>query len=148
MKRIADKLQDQLQNMINILDQFNTLYSATSRYGNKDVESLDAEAERLQLEFSRLMRLYVESKSGEVTRRYLDRVDRADTPGQLDRIKRKMQIHAKLSPTEQNAMSQYHIVDPVATRDRIREHRQFSRDLREEIAPILEHNRRITGQEF
>jgi hypothetical protein len=63
-------------------------------------------------------------------------------------IKRKMQIHAKLSPTEQNAMSQYHIVDPVATRDRIREHRQFSRDLREEIAPILEHNRRITGQEF
>jgi hypothetical protein len=63
-------------------------------------------------------------------------------------IKRKMQIHAKLSPTEQNAMSQYHIVDPVATRDRIREHRQFSRDLRGEIAPILEHNRRITGQEF
>ena len=92
MKRYADKLQDQLQNMINILDQFNTLYSATSRYGNKNVESLDAEAERLQLEFSRLMRLYVESKSGEVTRRYLDRVDRADTPGQLDRIKRKMQI--------------------------------------------------------
>jgi hypothetical protein len=102
MKRYADKLQDQLQNMINILDQFNTLYSATSRYGNKDVESLDAEAERLQIEFSRLMKLYIESKSGEVTRRYLDRVDRAYSPGQLDRIKRKMQTEK--FPVDQEAV--------------------------------------------
>jgi hypothetical protein len=102
MKRFADKLQDQLQNMINILDQFNTLYSATSRYGNKDVEALDAEAERLQQEFSRLMRLYIESKSGEVTRRYLDRVDRAYSPGQLDRVKRKMQTEK--FPVDQEAV--------------------------------------------
>jgi hypothetical protein len=63
-------------------------------------------------------------------------------------VKRRIQIQPKISPQEQGAMSHYHIVDPVATRDRIREHRQFSRDLRGEIAPILEHNRRITEQEF
>ena len=102
MKRYADKFQDQLQNMINILDQFNSLYSETSRYGNKDVSALDAQAEMLQSEFSRLMRLYIESKSGEVTRRYLDRVDRADTPGQLDRIKRKMQTEK--FPVDQEAV--------------------------------------------
>jgi hypothetical protein len=63
-------------------------------------------------------------------------------------IKRKTQIHAKISPDEQASMSGYHITDPDAARGRIRDQRQFARDLRAEIAPILEHNRRITGQEF
>jgi hypothetical protein len=63
-------------------------------------------------------------------------------------IKRKMQIHAKISPLEQGAMGHYHLTNSDAIRDRIKEHRNFARDLNLEIAPILEHNRRITGQEF
>lgn len=63
-------------------------------------------------------------------------------------VNRKTQIYSKISPKEQSEMKNYHITDLEEVRKRIREHKQFSRSLKEEIAPILEHNRRITGQEF
>jgi hypothetical protein len=63
-------------------------------------------------------------------------------------IKRKAQIHAKISPQEQGSLGNYHLTDPVAIQNRLRDHKEFARDLRGELAPILEHNRRITGQDF
>jgi hypothetical protein len=63
-------------------------------------------------------------------------------------VKRRTQIYDKIGPGEQGGMGDYHISNPEVVRDRIRDHRQYTRDLNPEIAHILEHNRRITGQEF
>jgi len=63
-------------------------------------------------------------------------------------IKRKSQIYNKISPHEQGLMANYHVINEQTILNRIKEHRVDTRDLRAEIATILEHNRRITGQEF
>jgi hypothetical protein len=63
-------------------------------------------------------------------------------------VKRKAQIHGKISPHEQKEMANYHLTDETAILSRMRDHRVDTRDLRAEIAHLLEHNRRITGQEF
>lgn len=62
---------------------------------------------------------------------------------------RKTQIHSKISELESSAMGNHHHPNPGETMRRVREgHRPLSRDLAPEIATVLEHNRRITGQDF
>ena len=63
-------------------------------------------------------------------------------------VKRKAQIYGKISPEEKGPMENYHVTNEQTILNRIREHRADTRDLRAEIATILEHNRRITGQEW
>ena len=65
-----------------------------------------------------------------------------------DGVTRKTQIHSKLG-ADQGPMGNHHIPNHDEVLRRLREgHQPISRDLRPEIAAILEHNRRITGQEF
>jgi len=64
-------------------------------------------------------------------------------------IKRKTQIYGKISETERGGMSGHHTVDENEAISRIRlHHRPLSRDLRAEIAPIIEHHQRITKQDW
>jgi Glycosyl transferase family 2 len=58
-------------------------------------------------------------------------------------LKRKTQIAGKI---QEAGTVHHHSENEFATWGR--ELKNISRDLKEEIAPILEHNRRITGQEF
>lgn len=63
-------------------------------------------------------------------------------------IKRKTQIQTKMSADERNKNAGQHVTDSADFLGRIRCRQTNSRDLRPEIATILEHNKRITGQDF
>lgn len=64
-------------------------------------------------------------------------------------IKRKTQIYEKISEAQKGGMSNHHTADENEARSRIRyHHRPLSRDLRTEIAPIIEHHQRITKQDW